>query len=130
MAARLRSNPRPDAAHEYMRHRFTDGNGYLDTDAAYRHIGRFIWTDDQPWARWVEKPIYQWTATELYGLTGDEFDLVFEHVRPFPGGRTEEQRIADELYWKRITPTAYYRARKLQEELPRKSCSSDQMLRQ
>ena len=102
-----------------MIHRFADGNGYIDTNPEYRHIGRYIWTDDYPYPQWLEKPIYQWTVTELYGISDDDYNVVFEHVRPFPSMRTLEERIADELKWKKLTPLAWYQARKLQEELPK-----------
>jgi len=104
-----------------VKRHFSDGNGYIDTNPEYRHIGRYIWNDHHPYPQWKEKPIYQWTATELYGLTGDEFDLVFKHVKPYPGVRTLEQRIADDLYWKRISPYAWHHAQKNLKTLPRKS---------
>lgn len=99
-----------------MKKTFDDLNGFIDT--TNRYIKRWVWTDKQPYPVWEEKPIYQWTATELFGISKDDWELIFDHVRPFPNQRTTEQRIADELYWSK-PGRANFTAQKLAKELPR-----------
>lgn len=98
---------------------FKDGNGFVDIPN--RIIGRWVWNDCQPSAQWQLKWAWEWTATDLYGLTDDEWETVFVLSTPNPNIRTTEQRIADELYWKKITPLAYHVARKYREELPKRN---------
>ena len=99
-----------------MKKTFDDMNGFLDT--TNRYIGRWVWNDQQPYPVWNEKPIYQWTATELIGISSDNWGLIFDHVRPFPKQRTKEQRIADDLYWSKVD-RCNARAKRLTAELPR-----------
>lgn len=96
---------------------FEDGTGFIDTE--HRIIGRWVWDDWEPEPQWVTRWAWEWTATDLYGLTNDEWGLVFEASTPNPNTRTSEQRIADSLYWKKIAPLAWHRAQKLLDELPR-----------
>ena len=97
---------------------FKDGNGFIDIPN--RVIGRWVWTDDQPFAQWKTDWVWCWTAADLYGLNDDEWEAVFVLSTPNPNTRTIEQRIADELYWKKITPLAYHVARKKRDELPKR----------
>lgn len=96
---------------------FKDGTGHIDT--LNRSIGRWIWSDDQPYAVWIKQSAYMWTATELWGITDSEWDVVFELSKTNPHVRTTEQKIADELYWKKTASYSWNRSRKLQQELPR-----------
>lgn len=96
---------------------FKDGTGHIDT--INRSIGRWIWSDDQPHAVWIKQSAYMWTATELMGITDDEWDVVFELSKNNPHVRTTEQRIADDLYWSKTAFYSWHHAKKLQQELPR-----------
>lgn len=88
---------------------FQDGNGFIDTHN--RAIGRWVWRDDKPYAQWILQSAYLWTVTELYGAQGDEWDVIYKISYPNPNTRTVEQRIADELYWKRVCPNQWAAAR-------------------
>ena len=99
-----------------MKHIFSDSNGFIDV--ANRYIGRWVWADKRPHPEWREKPIYQWTATELFGISKDDWGLVIDNVRPFPNDRSLEQKIADDLYWGK-PDRANYTAQQLTKELPR-----------
>lgn len=98
---------------------FKDGNGFVDI--SNRVIGRWVWNDWEPYTQWQLKWAWEWTATDLYGLTDDEWETVFVLSTPNPNARTPEQQIADELYWKKTTPLAWHVARKLREELPKRN---------
>lgn len=98
---------------------FKDGNGFLDIPN--RIIGRWVWSDWKPYAQWMVKWAWEWTANDLYGLTDDEWETVFVLSTPNPNARSPEQRIADDLYWKKKTPDAWYKAKKFHEELPKRT---------
>ena len=95
---------------------FKDGNGYIDT--INRVIGRWRWCDDQPFAQWKEDWVWCWTATDLLGLSDDEWEAVFVLSTPNPHTRTPQKRDSDELYWKRKTPRTWHVTRKFRKELP------------
>lgn len=98
---------------------FKDGNGHIDI--SNRVISRWTWNDNQPFAQWKVDWVWCWTMTDLYGLNDDEWETVFVLSTTNPNSRTVEQRIADELYWKKITPSAWYTTRKIREELPKRN---------
>jgi len=98
---------------------FKDGNGFIDIPN--RLIGRWIWNDNQPHAQWKTEWVWCWTATDLWGLTGDEWETVFVLSTPNPHVRTLEQKIADDLYWKGIMSWRWQLRQKQVEELPRRS---------
>lgn len=98
---------------------FKDGNGFIDIPN--RVIGRWIWTDDQPYAQWKTDWVWCWTAAELWGLNDDEWESVFVLSSPNPNTRTMEQKIADDLYWKGIMSWRWQLRQKQVEELPKRT---------
>ena len=98
---------------------FKDGNGFVDI--SNRVIGRWTWNDNQPFAQWKVDWAWCWTATDLYGLNDDEWETMFVLSTPNPNARTVEQRIADDLYWKKTAPFAWHTTRKIREMLPKRN---------
>lgn len=86
-----------------------------------RVIGRWIWNDDQPYAQWKVDWVWCWTATDLWGLTGDEWETVFVLSTPNPHVRTLEQKIADDLYWKNKSGSNWHFMNNMRQELPKRS---------
>jgi hypothetical protein len=97
---------------------FKDGNGFIDIPN--RIISRWIWNDDQPHAQWNTDWVWCWTATDLYGITDDEWEMVFVLSTPNPHARTVEQKTADELYWKKILGYKWFDRQQQIEELPKR----------
>ena len=97
---------------------FKDGNGFIDIPN--RLISRWIWNDNQPYAQWKTDWAWCWTATDLHGLNDDEWEAVFVLSSPNPNTRTLEQKIADDLYWKKILGYRWQYRQQQIEELPKR----------
>ena len=97
---------------------FKDGNGHIDI--SNRIIGRWVWNDWEPFAQWMVKWTWEWTATDLYGLTDDEWETVFVLSSPNPNTRTLEQKIADDLYWKGKMGFRWHNRQQQIEQLPKR----------
>ena len=97
---------------------FKDGNGFIDIPN--RVIGRWVWTDDQPYAQWKTDWVWCWTATELWGLNGDEWEVVFVLSTPNPHTRTPDKRAADDIFWKKKLGSKWHFMNNMKQELPKR----------
>jgi len=79
-----------------------------------------VWNDWEPFAQWMVKWTWEWTATDLYGLTDDEWETVFVLSSPNPNTRTLEQKIADDLYWKGKMGFRWHNRQQQIEQLPKR----------